>query len=476
MSDADRLSPMRNFSSDRPVSRLQTLTGQLKAGPQTQTLPFCTETLDGCLDLDEYAYLEVRQNSRVYPLACAFVGTHGTVKSLRYAGEIEIDSPAIQGDGFGRSKPEVTMNPEDAYITTIGLGLFPFKWSERDGTEHELYALHQTVGQPVGTGGGVDIFTNLVLFARNDSPNVLGRFCRELIALSEQTRKGLINVFEWNASHQFWQMRATVPARPMDSVVLPGEMKDRLLGDLEEFLGPDTRQWYKEHGIPHKRGYLFYGVPGGGKTSLIQAVGGKFQYNICYVHLSHPRLSDDSLREAVNQAPKRSLLVFEDVDAIFGKSREKLLPDSPLTFSGLLNSIDGIGKADGQIFILTTNHRERLSPALIRNGRADVHIQFTFATDEQIAGMFRRFYPFSTAPLAQQFVEHLRAALHGREVSPAALQHFFIQHRKSVATRAVECVQDIVDELALREDEQMLSQQDLQKQKPAAEPTPVARL
>lgn len=463
MSDNERLSPLRDVPfTTRSSARLQTLAGQLKPGLQTQTQPFARETLEGSFDLDEYTFLEVKQNSRVYPLACAYVSAHGTVQSLRYAGEIDLDSPAIQTDGFQERRggfptdmiENSNVDAEDAYITTIGLGLFPFMWKE-----HELYALHQTVGNPVGTNGGAEIFTNLVLFARTETPDALGRFCRELVSMSERTRKGMINVFEWNAAHQYWHMRATVPSRPMESVVLPREAKERLLDDLQEFLGPDTRQWYKEHGIPHKRGYLFHGVPGGGKTSLIQAVAGQFHYNICSVHLSHPRLTDDSLREAINQAPKRSLLVFEDVDAIFGKTREKLLQDSPLTFSGLLNSIDGIGKADGQIFMLTTNHRERLSPALIRNGRADIHIQFTFATDEQIAGMFSRFYPFATRT-AQQFVQDLRVALRGREVSPAALQHFFIQHRKSSAMRAVECVQDIFDELELREDEQRLAQQD----------------
>jgi chaperone BCS1 len=434
---------------------------------QTQTLPFSTESLEGLLDVDDYTFLEVTKNSRVYPLACAYIGTHGTVQSLRYGGELDVDSPATQTD----DPAVLSLRAEDAYVTTIGLGLFPFKWKE-----HELYGLHQTVGQPVGTGGGVDIFTNLVLFARSDAQGVLGRFCRELVVMSEYTRKGTINVFEWNAAHQFWQMRATVPSRPIESVVLPRDTKSRLLEDLQEFLGPDTRQWYREHGIPHKRGYLFYGVPGSGKTSLIQAVAGQFQYNICSIHLTHPRLTDDSLREAVNQAPKRSLLVLEDVDAMFGKNREKLSQDSPLTFSGLLNSIDGIGKADGQIFILTTNHREHLSPALIRNGRADVHVQFRFATDEQIAGMFRRFYPWTTDNPAQQFVNELRDALHGREVSPAALQHFFIQHRKSTPSRAVECVGDIVEELELREDEQRLSQKDQQKHTALAKEAPPARL
>lgn len=445
MSGRGRMSPMRDFSetvAERSSARLQTLAGQVKVGLQSQTMPFSADGLEGCFDVNEHAFMELKQNTRIYKLACGYIAAHGKVQSLRYAGEI--DSDIFEQAG---------LKPEDSYLTTIGLGLFPFKWKE-----HDLYALHQTVGQPVGTPAGVDIWTNLVLFAPVGMPNLLGQFCRELVALSERTRTGTVKVFEWNAAHQYWNSRAAVPARPLDSVVLQPGTKDKLLADLEEFLGPDTRQWYQEHGIPHKRGYLFHGAPGTGKTSMIQAIAGNFAYNICYVHLTHPRLSDDSLREAVNQSPKRSLLVFEDVDAVFGRSRDKLVKDSPLTFSGLLNAIDGIGKADGQIFVLTTNHRERLNPALIRNGRADVHIQFDYATDDQIAGMFDRFYPLTTGRPAQQFVSDLRVALDGREVSPAALQHFFIQHRKTPAARAVECVQDIVDELELREDEQRLSQ------------------
>jgi len=280
------------------------------------------------------------------------------------------------------------------------------------------------------------------------------------MGMSELTKKGTVNVFEWNTVNTFWQMTTSIAARPVDTVVLQRATKEKLLTDVKEFLAADTRQWYRKHGIPHKRGYLFYGVPGGGKTSLIQAIAGKFEYTICSVHLAHPSLTDDGLRKAVNKAPKRSILVFEDVDAIFGKAREKLVKDSPLTFSGLLNSIDGIGKADGQIFVLTTNHRERLSPALIRNGRVDVHVPFTHATDEMISGMFHRFYPHCTEKTSADFVQAVRVVLGDREVSPAALQHFFIQHRKSPDTLAVESVQDIVDEIELRKDEQRLAEEE----------------
>merc|ERR1712226_1222667 len=104
-------------------------------------------------------------------------------------------------------------------------------------------------------------------------------------------------------------------------------------------------------------------------------------------------MTDDSLITGVRSAPSTALLFLEDVDATFGASRGRLSPDTHLTFAGLLSALDGVGNANGQMFILTTNFRERLDPALIRSGRVDVHIEFTNATDEQILAFFSRFYP-----------------------------------------------------------------------------------
>merc|ERR1719267_21332 len=99
------------------------------------------------------------------------------------------------------------------------------------------------------------------------------------------------------------------------------------------------------------------------------------------------------MKAAVQRVPARSILVLEVVDALFEAGRTKRAGDkSPLTFSGLLNALDGVGGSVGQIFILTTNHRERLDAALIRNGRVDVHIEFKDAEADQIRRLFRQFY------------------------------------------------------------------------------------
>lgn len=80
---------------------------------------------------------------------------------------------------------------------------------------------------------------------------------------------------------------------------------------------------------------------------------------------------------------------------------------------------------------MTTNHVDRLDPALIRPGRADVRQEFGPATPDQVRRMFVRFYPADAAngvdmeKLADEFVEKTR----GLNVSTAQLQGHFTYFR-----------------------------------------------
>ena len=61
-----------------------------------------------------------------------------------------------------------------------------------------------------------------------------------------------------------------------------------------------------------------------------------------------------------------------------------------MTLSGLLNAIDGLWSCCGEerIIVFTTNHKDRLDPALLRPGRMDMHIHLsycTFSAFEQLA-------------------------------------------------------------------------------------------
>jgi len=83
--------------------------------------------------------------------------------------------------------------------------------------------------------------------------------------------------------------------------------------------------------------------------------------------------SDDHFAFRMGDAPDRSLILLEDVDAAFvQRDSVQSKKSGGLTFSGFLNALDGVRSKDGTIVIMTTNHRERLDPALIRPGRCDL--------------------------------------------------------------------------------------------------------
>ncbi|KAL8680548.1 MAG: hypothetical protein Q9224_006931, partial [Gallowayella concinna] len=181
--------------------------------------------------------------------------------------------------------------------------------------------------------------------------------------------------------------------RPLESVILDQGVKERILGDLKDFL--HSERWYYDRGIPYRRGYLLHGPPGSGKSSLIQALAGELDYNIAIVNLSERGLTDDRLNLLLTIIPKRTLVLLEDVDAAFSgrtQSGEDGYRGANVTFSGLLNALDGVASAEERVLFLTTNHVERLDGALVRPGRVDMSVRLGEATRYQAGQLWDRFY------------------------------------------------------------------------------------
>ncbi|KAL1876426.1 hypothetical protein VTK73DRAFT_9292 [Phialemonium thermophilum] len=181
--------------------------------------------------------------------------------------------------------------------------------------------------------------------------------------------------------------------RPLGSVILDEGVKEAIVADVRDFL--NRQDWYVDRGIPYRRGYLLYGPPGSGKTSFIQALAGELDYSVAMINLSEVGVTDDHLAYLLTKLPRRSILLLEDADAAFANRRPRGddgYSGPTVTFSGLLNALDGLAAGEERIAFLTTNHIDRMDPALIRPGRVDMLVRVGEATRYQAARMWDRFY------------------------------------------------------------------------------------
>ncbi len=216
-----------------------------------------------------------------------------------------------------------------------------------------------------------------------------------------------------------WRVMQRVPPRDPKSLVYAGGLFERVLADAKHFL--ESEKWYSDMGIPWRRGYLMYGPPGNGKSSLITALAGAIGRSVCVLNLASSSLTDDNLMNLLSDAPEGSLILLEDIDAIFvGRKKES---DSKLSFNGLLNALDGVVAQQGRMVFMTTNHLEKLDPALVRPGRCDVHLFVGNANKVQIQKMLERFYPDikETASLIDRIPDDV--------LSMARVQEFLVRHR-----------------------------------------------
>ena len=170
--------------------------------------------------------------------------------------------------------------------------------------------------------------------------------------------------------------------RPWNSVATKNNLKEELLTDIKDF--QNSEEHYVARGIPYRRGYLLHGPPGTGKSSLIYSLASELNYSVCVVNLSRD-INDFDLFKQMATAPKKSILLFEDVDvAVPSDKRKKEIKQrsnegveysstysGSITLSGLLNALDGISSSDSHIVFMTTNIITNLDPALIRPGRYD---------------------------------------------------------------------------------------------------------
>ncbi|XP_057530455.1 AAA-ATPase At5g17760-like [Amaranthus tricolor] len=210
----------------------------------------------------------------------------------------------------------------------------------------------------------------------------------------------------------------------------PG-VKKEIMDDLERFIG--RKEFYKKVGRAWKRGYLLYGPPGTGKSSLIAAMANHLKFDIYDLQLSSV-INDSALRRLLLFTTNKSILVIEDIDCSLRLADRQLNVsndheadiNSQISLSGLLNFIDGLWSScgDERIFIFTTNHKDKLDPALLRPGRMDMHIHMSYLTMPAFRVLAHNYLNILDEHHLFNEIEHL---IQTTKVSPAQVAEVLIR-------------------------------------------------
>jgi len=177
----------------------------------------------------------------------------------------------------------------------------------------------------------------------------------------------------WSKSEELFD---SIQSTSLDNLVLPSALKDEVRENVQGFFGAQAT--YARYGLPWKRGLLFLGPPGNGKTHMIKGLANELEVPCLYVRnftsrYGTPHLNIDTcFAKARDLAP--CLLILEDLDSLVDDENR----------SAFLNEMDGFYSNRGILTLATTNHPERLDPAILdRPSRFDRKFTFELPAEKE---------------------------------------------------------------------------------------------
>lgn len=197
--------------------------------------------------------------------------------------------------------------------------------------------------------------------------------------------------------------------RSLDTVFVRGTIIPDMVKRIEWFFANEA--WYNQRGIPYKLTFLLHGPPGTGKSSLVFAIACHFNKELGVLADTLSSSLDRTLVPATGR--DNTFMLIEDIDMLTvarpsdgapavaaegtpppvkAKKDEDDKAQQLSALHTLINALDGVGTPNGLVMFITTNHKDRLDPALVRSGRIDCDIEVGRLDLAAQRGMFTAFY------------------------------------------------------------------------------------
>ena len=308
---------------------------------------------------------------------------------------------------------------DDEFIYYCSYGKHTFKFKE-----YELSIEYNKTSDPLPLCDRIDIKEELIINCdlcdtHEENKKIIEDLFRDRAEEKLKSLKTKIKVFISNEC--YWQFFSKIPKRDIDTIYLSN--KNDIIDDIKQF--NESEKLYNEFGRPYKRNYLLYGPPGTGKSSMIIALASLMNLNIYKINLTKG-LDDSDLMNSISKIPLNGLLVFEDIDSLFNERETSESNKTFITFSSLLNILDGFVAKTKLITIMTTNHKDKLDDAFLRPGRIDVLVEFKYSDTGQINDICSHFISEDNNDIKLDFINKIKNI----KTTSAALTKFLFENIK----------------------------------------------
>jgi len=224
----------------------------------------------------------------------------------------------------------------------------------------------------------------------------------------------------YSYSDSYWDDIKRINKRKLDTIILDPDIKKNIKSVIERYNNEDLKNKLKSFGINHKLNLVLSGLPGTGKSSLMISIASILGKDIATIDFND-KITDTGFIRALNRMPGDCLFALEDIDSLY-INREKSMENNKISFSCILNFLDGMYSKTDQVTVITTNHLDKLDKAIIRPMRIDKIFKFSYCSKYQSETIFNIFFPES------KIFDDIYKLIKNKKYTTAMLQKWFITY------------------------------------------------